>query len=58
MPTFNPALPSVWPAAAWDSPMSDGTDTLAGPDETVKVTVAPWFTLGPDAGLVLRTVPF
>ena len=32
--------------------------TLAGPEDTVRVTVEPWLTLVPEAGLVLSTVPF
>ena len=57
LPRLSPALPRAWPAAAWDRPISDGTITFAGPDETVSVTVDPWVTLVPEAGFVLSTVP-
>ncbi len=58
-------LPDVEPGAAedvaglvWVCPISDGTGTSVGPDETVRVTVLPLATWSPTSGLALSTVPW
>ena len=46
-PTMRPALPEAsGRPAAWVRPTSDGTRTLAGPDETVRVTADALVDLG------------
>ena len=48
LPTLRPAwLRAALLAWFWVRPISEGTGTLAGPDETVRVTELPWVTLVP-----------
>src|SRR5271165_4967783 len=52
--TWNPAWVRIWLAVAWESPMTDGTETA--PPETVIVTVEPGGAV-PPLGLWAVTWP-
>ena len=57
VPTVNPAPVIAVLAAAWVSPTTFGTLTIAGPLETTMATAAPDVTLVPAAGFSLMTSP-
>ena len=57
VPVVRPADVRALPAAAWDIPMTLGTDTIWGPMETLNETAVPCATDAPAAGVVLITSP-
>ena len=57
VPSNKPAPVMAVVAAAWVSPTTFGTETLAGPVEMIRFTVEPVFTLVPAVGLWLITSP-
>ena len=57
-PTFSPAAASVAVASACVSPVTSGTLTSFGPEDTNTVTGLPTWTSIPAAGLVEMTRPF
>src|SRR4051812_18243543 len=56
-PTVRPAAVMALDAAVWVCPVTFGTLTGAGPEETTSKTVLPELTLVPPAGVWLITIP-